>query len=130
MADKCRFLFLAIHLPICVLPVAEVVGDEVVGREPICRTDSLVEQACHLLVKLVGCCVGQVSEMSSGEGLAESEVHASFLLGDASQDAVQVLAWLFRVGTSAALVKLDSLQHVARLPFVRDGDRHDVQFGK
>ena len=54
-------------------------------------------------------------------------MHTSLRLKNTCKDTVQILAWLLDIFHLLTLIEFDGFQNVARLPFVRDGYRQDVQ---
>ena len=91
--------------------------------------DLAVDKGGHLSVE---CIAGQAAErriVFLGKRLSDFEMDTALGLGDAGQDAVQVLAGLFDIGPGAAGDQFRGLESIAGLPFVGHGYWHYIQVG-
>ena len=80
-----------------VLSETDVVGDEVVRRQPVTGVDSAIHQLRHLMV-IFNTGKGIVGhQVLLGDHRAESQMHVALEGRDAGKDAGKVLALLFDV---------------------------------
>ena len=103
-------------------------GHVVVRPQQVGPVDAAVYQSRHRLVVFVIRQPLHSRQILCVDGFTQRHMYASLPLYDACHDAVQVLAGLLRIFRVLRLIQFQRLQHVARLPFVRDGHGHDVQF--
>ena len=112
---------------VAALGVEQVVGNVVVGREPVGSYDAAVEQLGHLSMIVGAGAVVELHELVVPQGTPYREMHLSLGLHDAGDDAGEVLAGLLDIFLGARHVELYGLEHVAGLPLVAHGHGHDVQ---
>ena len=89
----------------------------------------LVDAAVDEVGDAVGVALGGL-HLGEGEWRADGKVDVAFLLGDAADDALGVLAGGFGVGALLAETELAGFEGGAGLPLVGDAEGHDVHGGK
>ena len=82
------------------------------------------------LVAVVLVAVGGLADLLLGQRVAEVQMDIALLLLDAEHDALQVLVLRLDILLRAGNQDLARLQDVARLVFVGDAQRNDVQFAE
>ena len=127
VTERLTFL-VGVHRAVAPVAIQHVVGHVVVRPQTVGSVDALVYQARHRLVVFVVRQPLHGRQLLCVDGFTQYHMYASLPLHDACHDAVQVLTGLLRIFRVLRLIQFQGFQHLARLPFVGDGHRYDVQF--
>ena len=127
VTERLTFL-VGVHPAVALVAIQHVVGHVVVRPQPVGSVDASIYQLRHRLVVFVVRQPLHSRQLFRADGFTQRHMYAALPLHDACHDAVQVLTGLLRVSRVLRLIQFQRLQHLARLPFVGDGDGHDVQF--
>ena len=121
-------LLLRIGVGMASLSAQDIGRYVVVGIEAIGGADAGIDQFGHCLVEIRIRVVPELLQFLAVQGFAHGQVHPALGLGNARQNAVQVLSRLFDIRLTGTLgIEFQGLELIARLPFVGDGQRSDVQ---